>query len=77
LNITEVLFDLDALNEPVRFGLESFTLSEEEGLWTLSMNRRDDGLPDLEYHATAQYGKPVRDPVVFQWDHDKQEMVAN
>jgi hypothetical protein len=77
LNITEVLVYLDALKEPVTFALEAFTLSEEEGLWTLTMNHRDDGLPDLEYYAKTQHGKPVRDPVVYQWDHHKQEMVAN
>jgi hypothetical protein len=80
LNIIEVLFYSDTLEKPVRFALESFTLSEgEEGRWTLTINRRIAGPRkyDLEYCVTAQHGKPLREPLCFQYDHDKQDMVVS
>jgi hypothetical protein len=79
LNITEVLFFSETLEEPFPVVLESFTLVEEGGPWTLTIYRRDYGPPDfdLRYETTVKYGEPLREPLGYQWDHDQRAMISD
>lgn len=80
LEVTEVRFYSEALEKPVRFIVESFTLSDgEEGHWAMTITRRDYGPPDyeLEYYMTKQNCKVLREPLCFQWDNEKEEIVVN
>jgi hypothetical protein len=78
-HVTQVRFYSDELEKPVPFKLQGFTFVKgEEGLWTLTVTHREYGPPeyDLEYHATAQFGEPVRDAPIFHFDDDKEYMTS-
>jgi hypothetical protein len=84
VTITKVCFYSDTLEMPVQFMLNGWTLSaDDEGCWELTIKQREYGRPpdpELEFQLTKQYGKRLRDPLVFQWmdkGDGEGEMVVN
>lgn len=80
VNVTEVHVFSDALDRPRRVEVPSLTmLAGERGRWTVTVNRDQDGddACGVEYFATEQFGERVREPVISQWDEEKEEMVAD
>jgi hypothetical protein len=77
---------LDGEDPVVRFGIaDTFTLEAEQGLWRLEETDPENTEPPydaelrwyLEYAKTHSYGRKLRSPVVFGWDHDREEMILD
>lgn len=79
LNITSVCLVSEHLEGRINFVLEHFTLVEEAGRWTVTVREGYLGIPEyhLEYYATESFGRKVKHPTVYQWDHEKEEMAGN
>lgn len=77
LDVVEVRLTSEGIDCPVRFVFGLHIVETEAGLWTVTLNEDDDGPSrwHLEYYTTEHFGRKVRNPPVFQWDHETEDMM--
>ena len=74
MNVESVELVSDHLPRPIRFYLESFSIMEgNAGNWSVSYDD-DESRYQLEFVLTQLAGERARPPLVFQFDHERQEM---
>ena len=66
----------------IRFAMADggITLADESGVWTIELGKpkgRGRASSHLQYYATKQFGRKVKNPVVFEWDQEREELVGN
>jgi hypothetical protein len=80
--IVSVCLASDETGPIARIGLADapFTLEDEEhGIWTITFQEYEFGLvlDGLQYYATNARGRKLRTSAVFQFDFDREEIVAD